>query len=79
MQKLSIPQQGDEVEYFMTFDGDDEVTGPLAAIVLIVDLISRPYPLLDLRVCYPYEQLAIVRRVPFREGKHFWLPEPVAA
>lgn len=75
MLRLTIPQHGDAVDYFVTFDGDEEVTGPLDALVLAVDLTSMPFPVLDLRVCYPHEQLAVVYSVPFRQGRRYWLPK----
>lgn len=73
MQQLTIPRIGDEVEYFLTYDGDEEVSGPFTALVLGVDIEAKPFPRLDLRICFPFEHMMLARSVPYRSGRHYWL------
>lgn len=50
MQRVRIPDIGETVELYVQFEGDDAYSGPFAAEVQRLDLVSRPKPLLDLFV-----------------------------
>lgn len=77
MRPVSIPRCNDVVQYFVVFDGDDQVSGPFTAVVVAVGSTLTPtgIPELDLLVELP---TTYGRRpgVPYSEGREFWLPVP---
>jgi hypothetical protein len=73
VQRIAIPDIGDFVSLFLLLEGDDQYTGPFEAVVVQLDLVSQPYPVLSLT--YGPDLCWSIDHVPYRAGpRSYWLP-----